>query len=104
MNDNENIKRVCGRKLCEPALEIINRQKEMLKGWEESFCELSKIATPSVNYLTHAKFNIIKEFVRQQKEIMRSFLDDNNDFVMKWSEYEANTDNLVRKITGGYNE
>lgn len=30
---------------------------------------------------------------------MRKFLDDDNEFVMKWCEYEVNTDNLVKEMT-----
>lgn len=35
MTDNENIKGVCNRKLCEPALEIINRQKAEIDGLKQ---------------------------------------------------------------------
>ena len=46
------------------------------------------------------KSEAVKEFVKEHKEIMRLFLDDDNEFLMKWCEYEANTDNLARKIVG----
>lgn len=43
----------------------------------------------------------IKEFVEQHKEIMRAFLySDSTDFLMKWCEYETNTDNLLREMVG----
>lgn len=42
---------------------------------------------------------IIREFVKRHKRIMRKFLDDDNEFVMKWCEYEVNTDNLVKEMT-----
>ena len=46
------------------------------------------------------KSESVKEFVKEHKEIMRSFLDDDNDFLMKWCEYEVNTDNLVKEMVG----
>ena len=46
------------------------------------------------------KSESVKEFVKEHKEIMRSFLDDDNEFLMKWCEYEVNTDNLVKEMVG----
>lgn len=46
------------------------------------------------------KSESVKEFVEKHKEIMRSFLDDDNEFLMKWCEYEVNTDNLVKEMVG----
>lgn len=46
------------------------------------------------------KSESVKEFVKKHKEIMRSFLDDDNEFLMKWCEYEVNTDNLVKEMVG----
>ena len=40
----------------------------------------------------------IEEFVKEHKKIMISFLDDDNEFLMKWCEYEANTDNLANSM------
>lgn len=31
---------------------------------------------------------------------MRLFLDDDNEFLMKWCEYEVSTDNLVKEMVG----
>lgn len=46
------------------------------------------------------KSEAVREFVKEHKEIMRSFLDDDNEFLMKWCEYEVNTDNLVKEMVG----
>ena len=47
------------------------------------------------------KSEAVKEFVKEHKEIMRLFLDDDDDeFLMKWCEYEVNTDNLVKEMVG----
>ena len=46
------------------------------------------------------KSESVKEFVKEHKEIMRLFLDDDNEFLMKWCEYEVNTDNLVKEMVG----
>lgn len=46
------------------------------------------------------KSEAVKEFVKEHKEIMRLFLDDDNEFLMKWCEYEVNTDNLVKEMVG----
>lgn len=44
----------------------------------------------------------IRKFAEKQKEIMREYLyNDSTDFLMKWCEYEANTNNLVRGMTEG---
>ena len=58
-----------------------------------SFYEISK-------QLKTAKSEAVKEFVKEHKEIMRLFLDEDNDFLMKWCEYEVNTDNLVKEMVG----
>lgn len=50
-----------------------------------------------------AKAEAVKKFAAEHKEIMRLFLDDDNEFLMKWCEYEANTDNLVKEFTEGEN-
>lgn len=42
---------------------------------------------------------IIREFAKKHKRIMLKFLDDDNEFAMKWCEYEVNTDNLVKEMT-----
>ena len=47
------------------------------------------------------KNEAIREFVNQHKEIMREFLyNDSTDFMMKWCEYETNTDNLMKEMVG----
>ncbi len=47
----------------------------------------------------------LKNFVKQHKEIMRGFLyNDSTDFMMKWCEYETNTDNLLKEMIGDKNE
>ena len=46
------------------------------------------------------KSEAVKEFVKEHKEIMRLFLDDDDEFLMKWCEYEVNTDNLVKEMVG----
>ena len=46
------------------------------------------------------KSESVKEVVKEHKEIMRLFLDDDNEFLMKWCEYEVNTDNLVKEMVG----
>ena len=50
------------------------------------------------------KNKAIKEFVKEHKEIMRAFTNENLDFEMKWAEYEANTDNLAKEMVGTGNE
>lgn len=57
-----------------------------------------EIATPLDK--SEIKSEAIKGFVKEHKEIMRSFLDDDNEFLMKWCEYEVNTDNLVKEMVG----
>ena len=52
------------------------------------------------SYVQEEKSKAVKEFVKGHKEIMRSFLDDDSEFLMKWCEYESNTDNLVKEMTG----
>ena len=47
----------------------------------------------------------IKKFAEKHKEIMREFLwEDSTDFLMKWCEYEVNTDSLAKELVGEYNE
>lgn len=47
----------------------------------------------------------IRKFAKQHKEIMREFLyNDSTDFLMKWCEYETNTDNLLKEMIGDKNE
>lgn len=41
------------------------------------------------------KLEIVREFVLKHKEMMKMFLDDDNEFIMKWCEYEVNTDSLM---------
>ena len=42
----------------------------------------------------------IRKFAEQHKEIMREYLyNDSTDFLLKWCEYEASTDNLVKEMT-----
>ena len=42
----------------------------------------------------------IKDFAEEHKKIMRDFLyNGSTDFLMKWCEYETNTDILVKEMT-----
>lgn len=86
---------------------LINIQKINIENLKEQICYLEIKNPNKAMFHFHAdldieafKADIINKFIEQHKEIMREFLDDNNDFVMKWCEYEVNTNNLVKEIIG----
>ena len=54
-----------------------------------------------LEFVKRAGDKAIEEFVKEHKKIMRTFLDDDNEFLMKWCEYEANTDNLANRLKNG---
>lgn len=97
----------CRRMAAIDTLDLINRQQAEIErlnaenmltmsernAFRTSFYEVSK-------QLKTAKSESVKEFVKEHKEIMRLFLDEDNDFLMKWCEYEVNTDNLVKEMVG----
>ena len=48
--------------------------------------------------LKTAKLEAVKEFVKKHKEMMKLFLDDDNEFLMKWCEYEVNTNSILEEM------
>ena len=51
--------------LLKNALDLINRQKEEIETWKESFNNLDKIARPSVEYVKSEKIKTVDEFARR---------------------------------------
>ena len=58
------------------------------------------------NYFLRKDYNtkLVKEFMTQHSEMMKMFLDDDNEFVMKWCEYEVNTNSLIKELETKLNE
>lgn len=106
MTDNENIKGVCKRKLCEPALEIINRQKAEI---EELKKEIG-IGTIYKDILIHTKtlddYNAFKnavksEAIREFAERLKERRGRNFPFTEAVSIFDINS--LVKEMTEGGN-
>lgn len=78
----------------------------VLKDREDDCYNILKSAFDLINRqkadIETAKAKAIREFAEEHKKIMRGFLyNDSTDFLMKWCEYETNTDNLVKEMTEG---
>lgn len=92
--DNLNCVIVSAEQQIKLASSVVDRQK----------AEIERLKTEKDNLIkTYAECQIdfLKEFVKEHKEIMYAFTNENLDFEMKWAEYEANTDNLVKEMVGG---
>ena len=46
----------------------------------------------------------VRKFAEKHAEVMKLFLDDDNEFIMKWCEYEVNTQSVIDEILEGINE
>ena len=88
--------RFCGDKAFSAAAEIKRLQDENLLLSQKRVNMFERL-----EFVKRAGDKAIEEFVKEHKKIMRTFLDDDNEFLMKWCEYEANTDNLANRLKNG---
>ena len=87
----------CVNHLLKDVVGLIDSQKaeiEMLKHDRKKL----KREFLTVRYETKAK--AIKEFVQKHREVMMDFCDDDDQISLKMCEYDANTNNLAKEITG----
>lgn len=102
MNDNEIIKEATealeqnlgAGSYVGDLLNIINRlqaENERLTKLLDDKCD---------RCIARDKAEAYKEIIKEHKKIMREFLDDDNEFLMKWCEYETSTDNLLKEKVG----
>ena len=85
-----------GQKL-KSVLDLINRQNveiEMLKH------DRKKLKREFLTVRYETKAEAIKEFIQEHREIMMDFRDDDDQISLKVCEYDANTNNLAKEITG----
>ena len=67
--------------------------------------ERLKIRNDELNALNKtASIEAIKEFIKEHREIMMAFCDDDDQISLKVCEYDANTDNLVKEMVGETND
>ena len=90
-------------KLCGLALDLINRQKaeiERLQHYKQSYDELKAEHLETIKAIKQVESEAIKEFIKEHREIMMAFCDDDDQISLKVCEYDANTDNLVKEMVG----
>ena len=62
--------------------------------------KLPLLAKEDWNIRNKIKAEAIKEFIQEHREIMMDFRDDDDQISLKLCEYDANTNNLAKEITG----
>ena len=80
------------------AIDIINRQKAEIEELRKGFtADMDYFAS---EYDSKIKAEAIKEFIKEHREVMMAFCDDDDQISLKVCEYDANTDNLVKEMVG----
>lgn len=95
MIDNENIKGVCNRKLCEPTLEIINRQKAEIERLHSMNQAKLNMLHDIRAELEIAKSEAIREFAERLK--VKAAWDDKDNTVVHLDDI----DSVVKEMTEG---
>ena len=89
--------------IAEKVLDLINRQKAeigRLQHYKQSYDELKAEHLETIKAIKQLKSEAIKEFIKEHREIMMAFCDDDDQISLKVCEYDANTDNLVKEMVG----
>lgn len=87
----------CKKNVASAALALINRQKAEIERLEKSLVDQFD---GYENIRKKAKAEAVKEFAREHREIILAFCDDDDQISLKVCEYDANTNNLVKEMTG----
>ena len=86
--------------LMKETVDLINRQKAGVEQWKEEANKYQTLWCDAVQDIQTAKSEAIKEFIKEHREIMMVFCDDDDQISLKVCEYDANTDNLVKEMVG----
>lgn len=104
MNDSEIIKGFCNRKLCEPALKIINRQQTEIDTMKDTMAKLLNTLERANKYGLGADERIEQlkiELEKAKSEAVREFAEKLKSMLSfgRYTSYEQ-IDNLVKEMGG----